>query len=131
MGSRHPRHYYCRCGTYLAKDNTEHQCARCQRATRDKPSLTGGWAHAHDAMPELPTWVENTAADGGGVWAPAVIRREDDYLLYFTARSATQHTHCIGIARARSPQGPFHALGSHPLVCQPGDVETVDRRTAR
>ncbi len=36
MGSRQARQYYCRCGTHLAKDNTEHQCARCQRASRDK-----------------------------------------------------------------------------------------------
>ncbi len=36
MASRLPRHYYCRCGTHLAKDNTERQCARCQRASRDK-----------------------------------------------------------------------------------------------
>jgi hypothetical protein len=36
MGSRKPRQYYCRCGTHLAKDNTERQCARCQRASRDK-----------------------------------------------------------------------------------------------
>ena len=36
MGSRKPRQYYCRCGTHLAKDNTERQCARCQRDTRDK-----------------------------------------------------------------------------------------------
>jgi transcriptional regulator with XRE-family HTH domain len=36
MGSRKPRQYYCRCGTHLAKDNTERQCARCQRSSRDK-----------------------------------------------------------------------------------------------
>ncbi len=36
MGSRQPRQYYCRCGTHLAKDNIERQCARCQRASRDK-----------------------------------------------------------------------------------------------
>jgi hypothetical protein len=36
MGSRHPRQYYCRCGTHLAKDNTERQCARCRLASRDK-----------------------------------------------------------------------------------------------
>jgi len=36
MGSRKPRQHYCRCGTHLAKDNTERQCARCQRASRDK-----------------------------------------------------------------------------------------------
>jgi hypothetical protein len=36
MGSRRARQYYCRCGTHLAKDNTERQCARCQRLSRDK-----------------------------------------------------------------------------------------------
>ncbi len=36
MASGRPRQYYCRCGTHLAKDNTERQCARCQRLSRDK-----------------------------------------------------------------------------------------------
>lgn len=36
MGLRPARHRYCRCGTHLAADNSEHQCARCQRAARDK-----------------------------------------------------------------------------------------------
>ncbi|MEO7194933.1 MAG: hypothetical protein ABIZ05_08940 [Pseudonocardiaceae bacterium] len=36
MGSRPARHRYCRCGTHLAVDNAERQCARCQRASRDK-----------------------------------------------------------------------------------------------
>ncbi len=35
MGAQRAQQY-CRCGTQLAKDNTERQCARCQRATRDK-----------------------------------------------------------------------------------------------
>ena len=37
MGSRPARHRYCRCGTHLAADNKEHQCARCQRASREAP----------------------------------------------------------------------------------------------
>ncbi|HET9257841.1 MAG TPA: helix-turn-helix transcriptional regulator, partial [Pseudonocardiaceae bacterium] len=36
MAPRQHRRYYCRCGTHLAKDNTERQCARCQRDSRDK-----------------------------------------------------------------------------------------------
>ncbi len=36
MGSKRPQQYYCRCGTRLAKDNTQRQCARCARASRDK-----------------------------------------------------------------------------------------------
>lgn len=88
-------------------------------------SLTGGWSHAHDAMPELPTWVDETVNDGN-VWAPALTAHDDGYLLYFTARSASRHHQCIGVARAREPEGPFHSIGSHPLVCQPGDAEDID-----
>lgn len=36
MGSQPARHRYCRCGTHLAADNSGHQCARCERASRDK-----------------------------------------------------------------------------------------------
>ncbi len=45
MASRPARHRYCRCGTHLAADNTGRQCARCQRASRDKLL----------APPEVPT----------------------------------------------------------------------------
>jgi len=36
VASRQRQQYYCRCGTRLAKDNTGRQCARCERASRDK-----------------------------------------------------------------------------------------------
>lgn len=36
MGSKHPRRYYCRCGTRLAKDNSGRQCASCERLSRDR-----------------------------------------------------------------------------------------------
>jgi transcriptional regulator with XRE-family HTH domain len=36
VGSRSARRRYCRCGALLAADNAERQCARCQRASRDK-----------------------------------------------------------------------------------------------
>ncbi len=36
MGSRPARHRYCRCGTHLAADHPGRQCARCQRASRNK-----------------------------------------------------------------------------------------------
>jgi hypothetical protein len=36
MTSKQPWQNYCHCGTYLAKDNRGHQCARCQRLSRDK-----------------------------------------------------------------------------------------------
>jgi hypothetical protein len=36
MGPGPTRRRYCRCGTHLATDNTAGQCARCERASRDK-----------------------------------------------------------------------------------------------
>jgi hypothetical protein len=36
MASGRAQQHYCRCGTYLARDNNEAQCARCQRGSRDK-----------------------------------------------------------------------------------------------
>lgn len=36
MGSKRPRRYYCKCGSRLANDNSGRQCARCERASRDK-----------------------------------------------------------------------------------------------
>jgi hypothetical protein len=36
VASRQARHRYCRRGMHLAADNSGRQCARCERATRDK-----------------------------------------------------------------------------------------------
>lgn len=36
MGARPRPQRYCRCGTHLAADNPERQCARCQKASRGK-----------------------------------------------------------------------------------------------
>jgi arabinan endo-1,5-alpha-L-arabinosidase len=29
-------------------------------------------------------------------------------------------------SRGRAPHGPFHSIGSDPLVCQPGDADAID-----
>ncbi|HEY2205403.1 MAG TPA: glycoside hydrolase family 43 protein [Pseudonocardia sp.] len=88
-------------------------------------SLTGGWGSAKDAMPDLPSWVAKAA--GHSVWAPEVAARSDGtYLLYFTARSATQNAQCIGAATASSPTGPFRSVGTAPLVCHPAENDSID-----
>jgi arabinan endo-1,5-alpha-L-arabinosidase len=114
-------------GTYYAYSTASRYGAKNFHVpVQSSRRLTGGWSHARDAMPELPTWVDKTAGEGS-VWAPAVTARGDDgYLLYFTAHSASQHIQCIGVARASAPEGPFHPIGSHPLVCQPGDADAID-----
>lgn len=113
-------------GTYYAYSTASRYGAKTFHVpVRSSTSLTGGWSQARDAMPELPAWVDETVGEGN-VWAPAVTARGEGYLLYFTARSASQHTQCIGVARAWMPEGPFHSVGSHPLVCQPEDNDTID-----
>lgn len=90
-------------------------------------TLMGGWSQARDAMPELPAWVDHTRAGQGSVWAPAVnARGPDDYLLYFTARSAGEGAQCIGVARSTRPEGPFRSVAARPLVCRPGEVDAID-----
>jgi beta-xylosidase len=114
-------------GTYYAySTNSRYGAQILHVPMRSSTRLTGGWSHARDAMPELPGWVDKTSAEEGNVWAPAVTARDDGYLLYFTAPSATQHVQCIGVARARAPRGPFRSIGSDPLVCQPGDADAID-----
>ena len=66
-------------GTYYAYSTASRYGAETfhvpvQRSRR----LTAEWSHARDAMPELPAWVDKTAAGDGSVWAPAVTARGDD-----------------------------------------------------
>lgn len=115
-------------GTYYAySTNSRYGAETFHVPVQSSKRLTGGWGHARDAMPELPSWVDQTAAGAGSVWAPAVTERDGDgYLLYFTARSASRHVQCIGVAQASAPEGPFHSIESHPLVCQAGDADDID-----
>lgn len=90
-------------------------------------TLTGKWTEVGDALPELPAWVAKDGVGHGNVWAPEVAARSDgSYILYFTARAATQNVQCIGVALADSPKGPFRPVGSKPLVCRPEDIDSID-----
>ncbi|WP_229401118.1 family 43 glycosylhydrolase [Micromonospora okii] len=85
-------------------------------------SLTGPWTRRPDAMPTLGAW-----ADGGRTWAPDVTQRADGrYVLYYTAHSRATGRQCIGAALATSPLGPFSAVGTQPLVCNPGEGGDID-----
>ena len=66
-----------------------------------------------DAMPDLPPWAQE-----GWTWAPEVIRHQDRYLLYFTARERRSNKQCVGVAESASPRGPFTSAATEPLVCQ-------------
>jgi beta-xylosidase len=115
-------------GTYYAYSTASQYGTRIFHVpVESSTSLTSGWSHARDAMPTLPPWVADTPAGESSVWAPAIARRgHDGFLLYFTARSASQNAQCIGVALSSSAEGPFHSVRSKPLVCRPEDGDAID-----
>jgi beta-xylosidase len=87
----------------------------------------GGWTELGDAMPLLPPWVAKDRAGNAAVWAPAMRGRAGGgYLLYFTAQDAARNVHCIGVAVASSPKGPFTPARPDPLVCRPQEHDSID-----
>jgi beta-xylosidase len=66
-----------------------------------------------DAFPELPGWSEP-----GFVWAPAVVRIDDSFVLYYTTRVRGTEMQCISRAVADGPLGPFVDESEAPMICQ-------------
>ncbi len=80
----------------------------------------------HDAMPNLPPWARE-----GWTWAPEVIRHNDRYLIYFTAKETRTGIQCVGVAEAGDPRGPFTSPASEPLICQRDTGGTIDPHAFR
>jgi arabinan endo-1,5-alpha-L-arabinosidase len=76
------------------------------------------WRFVKDAMPRKPRWVTTD------IWAPHIHRIGADYLLYYSARRFGASGFAIGVARARSPTGPFVDRGA-PLLTGRG-FTTID-----
>jgi arabinan endo-1,5-alpha-L-arabinosidase len=69
------------------------------------------WHHLGDALPEKPSWAKETQ----DFWAPYVVRDGDRYLMYYSATPDVcdhpERGHCLAIATATSPAGPFTDMG--------------------
>lgn len=65
-----------------------------------------------DVLPVLPRWAEPLSS-----WAPAVLSRGNDFVLYYTALVAGTDRHCIGVAVAPRPQGPYRDTSAKPFLC--------------
>ncbi|MBC8172215.1 MAG: family 43 glycosylhydrolase, partial [Anaerolineae bacterium] len=81
------------------------------------------WDFGRDALPSLPGWVDLSSPN---VWAPEVIRIEDQYLLYYTARDKTTDRQCIGLAISDAPEGPFRDHNDAPFICQAEEGGSID-----
>jgi beta-xylosidase len=81
------------------------------------------WEIGRDALPALPSWVD---ISNKNVWAPEVLRIDDQYLLYYTARDKTSNRQCIGLATSDSPEGPFRDTSDTPFICQADQGGSID-----
>jgi beta-xylosidase len=73
------------------------------------------WEFIGDALPRLPDWA---AWHQSLTWAPAVLRRGDQYVLYYTTRFREAGRQCISRAVSDNPQGPFRDDSIGPFICQ-------------
>jgi arabinan endo-1,5-alpha-L-arabinosidase len=82
------------------------------------------WTHLGDALPEKPVWARETQ----DFWAPSVIYDGQRYLMYYSATHDACHDpergHCLAVATADSPAGPFVDMGM-PLLLGVG-FEYID-----
>ena len=82
------------------------------------------WQQLGDALPEKPSWAQNTQ----DFWAPYVLHDGERYLMYYSATHDACHDpergHCLAIATSDSPAGPFVDVGL-PLLLGVG-FEYID-----
>jgi hypothetical protein len=83
------------------------------------PVLTSGGlfgtASRHDVLPDLPKW-----SSSGFVWAPSLLPRGDEYVLYYTTLDVSTGAQCISYALGDEPGGPFTDTSSEPFICPEG-----------
>lgn len=69
------------------------------------------WQFLPDALTEKPQWAQKTIE----FWAPHVIEDSGNFFLYFSTERDSGVGMAIGVARSKTPYGPFHDSGS-PLL---------------
>ena len=72
----------------------------------------GDWTGPREALGERAEWAAVLS-----IWAPAVLRVDDHYLMYYTARVEGTDLRCISVARAAGPGGPFIDVTAEPWLC--------------
>jgi GH43 family beta-xylosidase len=70
------------------------------------------WEFVGGTLTSLPRW-----AKAGNTWAPSVLRRDNVYYMYYAAQYAGTDKHCISVATASSPAGPFVDNAAAPMMC--------------
>ena len=63
----------------------------------------------YDALSHRPSWSE------GGLWAPDIFYNGKDFILYFSGKNKDTGKRALGLAKSKSPSGPF-IPEDHPLL---------------
>ncbi len=79
------------------------------------------WEWRGEALAGVPEW-----AVEGFTWAPAVVQLGDQWLLYYAVRHRDWGMHCISVATAASPSGPFVDRTTAPVVCDRTSGGSID-----
>jgi beta-xylosidase len=79
------------------------------------------WSQPADPLPVLPGW-----AGAGKTWAPGVLQRGSNFLMYYTVHDVALNEQCLSVATSSSPGGPFSDGSSGPLVCQSSNGGSID-----
>ena len=71
-----------------------------------------------EALPMLPGWARQVMQQ---TWAPEVLQRgPTNFLMYYATQDNASGRHCISVAIATTPQGPYTDNSTAPLVCRDG-----------
>jgi beta-xylosidase len=70
------------------------------------------WAGPSELLAETPPW-----ADPLSTWAPSLLVLGRRHVLFFAAQVRGSDQHCIGVATAGDPDGPYTMTSPEPLLC--------------
>jgi beta-xylosidase len=79
------------------------------------------WTELGDVLPDLGRWAEE-----GNTWAPGVLPRGDQFVLFYTARHAGNGKQCIGRAKSSGVAGLYVDARDEPLICQVSQGGSID-----
>ena len=112
---------------FVLDDGTRYLAFGTNAGTSNVRTLTSGdlasWSELPDALPTLPAWAK---ANASLTWAPSVLKRGGNYVLYYTARSIATGFQCIGRATAKTAAGPYTDDSNAPFICQVDLCGSID-----
>jgi arabinan endo-1,5-alpha-L-arabinosidase len=112
-------------GTYYAYTTQSYHDARFYNIPVLHSSDLVHWTLDGDAFDERPSWTP-PGIDKGDIWAPHIVRFDDTYYLYYSARFLETARMAIGVATSDNPTGPFRDPLGEPLIVGDKGFDAID-----